>query len=88
VAITVLAVVLYAKISSAQASAIAVKKVPSRVECQPEFEEMDLDKQYDPKKELEAANFGGKELNLAPKRKGKVVDDLETLRIDNGLRSL
>ena len=88
VAIIVFAVIIYAKISSAQASAIVVKKVPDRVECQPEFEEMELDKQYDPKKELEAANFGGVRLNLAPKRKGKVADDLETLKLDNGLRNL
>ena len=55
----VLGVVIYAKISSAAASTVVVKEAPEAIACQPEFEEMDLDVQYDPKKEIEGANFGG-----------------------------
>ena len=47
---------------------------------------MELDVQYDPKQELEGSNFGGKNFNLPSARatiKAKVVDDIETLKIDN-----
>ena len=72
---------------SGQASTIVVKEIPERVECQPEFEEMDLDVQYDPKKEFEGANFGGVKFNLPSARKAKIVDDVHTLKLDNTVKT-
>ena len=44
---------------------------------------MDLDVQYDPKKEIEGANFGGINFNLPKKAKTvKVLDDIESVKID------
>ena len=48
---------------------------------------MDLDVQYDPKKEIEGANFGGINFNLPKKAKTvKVLDDIESVKIESKIR--
>ena len=49
-AIVFFAVAIYTKINSDQARSIVMKEVPERVEQQEEFDDMDHDIQFDPKK--------------------------------------
>ena len=75
--VILLALVVYTKIRSEAASSIVKKAAPEAVACQPEFDEMDLHVQYDPKRELEAGNFGGRTFALHKAKTVEVADDLE-----------
>jgi len=79
--VILLALVVYTKISSDAASSIVKKEAPEAVARQPEFDEMDHHVQYDPKRELEGANFGGINFALRKAKTAEVEEDLEKLKL-------
>ena len=88
-AIVFFAVAIYTKINSDQARSIVMKEVPERVEQQEEFNDMDHEIQFDPKKQIVDAGFGGVNFKKpSTKKKQKVSDDIEKIKLENNIKKM